>query len=194
METPEKLVRTNVRELRRQRDHTVRSLSALLGQLGRPILPSGITKIEDGTRRVDVGDLVALAVALGVHPNRLLLPVDDTTDEVALTPAVRAATAPAWNWAAGRVPLLTVDEDWTDAERHWRLHDDFRRHALPAWQREMDDHTAVRAARDVFEGITEVIGRDGHARTAEAAVLRRDLARLVAEVEALIGDDDGQRQ
>lgn len=52
----------------------VRELSARLEALGRPILPSGITKIEQGSRRVDVDDLVALAQALEVSPMRLLLP------------------------------------------------------------------------------------------------------------------------
>ncbi|MGW3486515.1 helix-turn-helix domain-containing protein [Streptomyces sp. NPDC001054] len=51
---------------------TVRELSARLEELGRPILPSGISKIEHGLRRVDVDDLVALAMALEVTPNRLL--------------------------------------------------------------------------------------------------------------------------
>src|SRR3954454_23683106 len=41
---------------------------------GRPILASGLGKIESGERRVDVDDLVALAVALDVSPVRLLLP------------------------------------------------------------------------------------------------------------------------
>ena len=39
-------------------------------EVGRPILPSGIIKIEKGTRQVD--DLAALALTLGVAPNRLM--------------------------------------------------------------------------------------------------------------------------
>lgn len=50
----------------------VRELSARLEDLGRPILPSGITKIEQGTRRVDVDDLMALAQVLDVTPSQLL--------------------------------------------------------------------------------------------------------------------------
>jgi len=82
METPESTVARNVAELREQRGHTVRSLAAVLDErLGRKILASGITKIENHARGVDVGDLVALAIALGVNPNRLLLPVDDEGQE-----------------------------------------------------------------------------------------------------------------
>lgn len=51
----------------------VRELSEQLGAIGRPMLPSAITKIETGQRRVDVDDLVALAEVLDVAPQRLLV-------------------------------------------------------------------------------------------------------------------------
>ena len=54
----------------------VRELAARLRDVGRPIAPSGITKIEQGTRRVDVDDLVGLAAALEVSPNQLLVDPD----------------------------------------------------------------------------------------------------------------------
>lgn len=68
-------VAANVKTLRGR--IPVRELSARLEQLGRPILPSGITKIEQGARRVDVDDLAALAEAFDVSPYRLLLPGAD---------------------------------------------------------------------------------------------------------------------
>lgn len=113
METgsPGEYVAQNVRRLRARRGMTVRDLSARLGEIGRPVLPSGITKIEQGQRRVDVDDLVALALALGVNPNALLLPNGDhlppfgTVREVGLTSTVRANWFRAWGWAAGDQPL-----------------------------------------------------------------------------------------
>lgn len=111
---------------------TVRELSARLSKLGRPILPSGITKIEQGSRRVDVDDLVALAVALKVTPTRLLLgpPPTDGPDDPAheeawewvdwedsqgnkrapipllrLAPELAMEPWEAWPWALGEVPL-----------------------------------------------------------------------------------------
>jgi transcriptional regulator with XRE-family HTH domain len=111
---------------------TVRELSARLTKLGRPILPSGITKIEQGTRRVDVDDLVALAVALKVTPTRLLLgppptdgPHDPAHEEawewadwedsqgrkrqpiplIRLAPELALEPWDAWPWALGEVPL-----------------------------------------------------------------------------------------
>lgn len=96
---------SNVRQLRERRGLTVRQLSARLTELGRPILPSGITKIEQGQRRVDADDLVALAVALGVTPNRLLLTGQVADDTVRLTPAVEVSQVAAWWWATGEQRL-----------------------------------------------------------------------------------------
>jgi transcriptional regulator with XRE-family HTH domain len=97
--------------LRRLRDGlTLSQLSERLTKMGRPILPSGLSKIEQGDRSVDVDDLMALAVALGVAPNRLLL--TGTADEgtpVALTETVRAREGAAWWWATGEEPLRTWD-------------------------------------------------------------------------------------
>lgn len=90
---------------------TVRGLSAELDRLGHPLLASGVTKVENGERRVDVGDLVALALALGVSPLTLLLPAEP--GEVALTPEVRAGWRAAWRWAVGEAPL---DGEWPKGE------------------------------------------------------------------------------
>lgn len=102
METTEEIVKQNVRRLREERRHTVRSLSARLGELGRPILPSGITKIEDGSRRVDVGDLVALARALDVSPATLLMPAEP---EIENDEHAWKAWEARWRWAHGEGPL-----------------------------------------------------------------------------------------
>jgi transcriptional regulator with XRE-family HTH domain len=95
----------NVQRLRKLRGLTVRDLSARLTEVGHPVLPSVVSKTELGQRRVDVDDLVALAVTLGVTPNRLLLPgaVDD--DTVMLTPNVEASQIGAWWWATGEQRL-----------------------------------------------------------------------------------------
>jgi transcriptional regulator with XRE-family HTH domain len=67
--------RTVAKQVKRTRERnglTVQQLSKRVKAVGRPILPSGITKIELGMRRVDVDDLVALAAALDAIPNDLL--------------------------------------------------------------------------------------------------------------------------
>lgn len=193
----------NVAALREIRRHSVRSLSALLGELGRPILPSGVSKIERQLRSVDVGDLVALAVALGVNPNRLLLPVDAPGEEIALTPTVTATHSQAWAWAQGSSPLLATVPDDTDPRVAL---DDFRRHVLPVDERLREDHTAVRAAYDVLGELRKLLELQSVDDSTPAGLrwsierrggspekLRRALARLVAEVDDVIGDDDAGR-
>ncbi|MSO78183.1 MAG: XRE family transcriptional regulator [Acidimicrobiia bacterium] len=102
-------VAENVKKLRGR--IPVRELSRRLGDLGRPMLPSAITKIEQGTRRVDADDLIALAIVLDVTPNRLLLmdreQAVEAGGDVDLVPAKRVLWREAWEWATGE---QTLDE------------------------------------------------------------------------------------
>ncbi|MEA2202977.1 MAG: hypothetical protein QOI89_3690, partial [Solirubrobacteraceae bacterium] len=66
-------VAQRVNELRHARKLTLRDLAGKLRELGRPIQLSALSKIEKGQRRVDTDDLVALALALGVSPDSILL-------------------------------------------------------------------------------------------------------------------------
>lgn len=65
-------VRTNLAAMRKQRGLTLRDLSELMKQAGRPMAHNTISEIERGARRVDVDDLVSLSSALGVTPMYLL--------------------------------------------------------------------------------------------------------------------------
>jgi transcriptional regulator with XRE-family HTH domain len=65
-------VAAQIRWERERKQLSLQQLSDRLTKAGRPILPSGISKIEQGDRRVDVDDLVALADALGTAPGALL--------------------------------------------------------------------------------------------------------------------------
>jgi transcriptional regulator with XRE-family HTH domain len=105
-DSPHARVARNVRLLRKRRGLTVRDLSAQLGQLGHPILPSVVSKIELGQRRVAVEDLLALALALDVSPNRLLFTETARPDRaVTLTGKVSRSEADVWRWAVGEDPL-----------------------------------------------------------------------------------------
>jgi transcriptional regulator with XRE-family HTH domain len=96
----------NVKQLREDRKLTIRDLAGKMTEdLGRKILPSGIVKIEQGERGVDADDLVALALALGVTPNRLLLTGGVPDESVALTPTQQASAVSAWWWATGQQRL-----------------------------------------------------------------------------------------
>ncbi len=107
---------------------SVRALSARLGELGRPILASGINKVEQGQRRVDTDELIAFAVALGVNPNALLLPAIADGTMLELLPGVAVTADKAWKWADGREPLKEpFDED---------DHADFQMRARPKGRRQ----------------------------------------------------------
>ena len=80
-----------------------RGPAASLKALGHPINQSAITRIERGERKVTLGEVVALAVALDVAPIYLFLPIDE--DRVSLTPTKEVNAAVARQWAAGIRPL-----------------------------------------------------------------------------------------
>jgi transcriptional regulator with XRE-family HTH domain len=67
----------NVKALREARGLTQTDVSDRMGAIGRPLLPTGVLKVEQGNRRVDVDDLVALALVFDVPPDELLGPLDE---------------------------------------------------------------------------------------------------------------------
>lgn len=95
-------VRANVTRYRTSAALSFAELSRRLEDAGRPIAPLGLRRIESGARRVDVDDLVALAVVLGVNANALLMPeVIGTGLRRAVTGAGEVSTDAAWHWARG---------------------------------------------------------------------------------------------
>ncbi len=96
-----------------------------------------LSKMELGQRRVDVDDLVALAVALDVSPNRLLLPVTaNRNTEFALTPNADTTKAAAWSWATGDrelpVDIWRADDfHGLDLGRRMRFEEENRPHDPP---------------------------------------------------------------
>ncbi|HZR53647.1 MAG TPA: helix-turn-helix transcriptional regulator [Streptosporangiaceae bacterium] len=94
----------NLRRIRLERGLSYAELARRLARIGHPILDTGLLKIEKGDRRVDVDDLVALALALGVTPNRLMLPDVDLPGapaEAGLTEIVKGRPSWLWEWAQG---------------------------------------------------------------------------------------------
>jgi transcriptional regulator with XRE-family HTH domain len=69
-------VKAQIRRIRERNGWSLQDLSDRLTEVGRPIVASGLSKIERGDRRVDVDDLVALAAALDTIPNDLLYEPD----------------------------------------------------------------------------------------------------------------------
>lgn len=95
-----------VKVLRDKRNLTFAELSRKLDDLGRPIPPLGLRRIEAGDRRIDVDDLVALALALEVSPLALLLPGVASDTPAAVVPGGdEYGPARIWEWGIGKWPL-----------------------------------------------------------------------------------------
>jgi hypothetical protein len=110
---------------------SLRDLADELAKIGHPISADGLSKIETGKRRVDVDDLVALAIALDVSPARLLLPAGKPDDEVTLTKKVTAKWESAWAWAQGERALPEGNGRWlSDVPLN------------PAWEAEVNERAA----------------------------------------------------
>ncbi|MGY1705523.1 helix-turn-helix domain-containing protein [Geodermatophilus sp. SYSU D00697] len=108
-----------IRDLRHARGLDLRGLSEKLAEEGRPIKLGQLSKLELGQRRVDVDDLVALAVVLNVSPNQLLMPATSGRDDdtVSLTPGhSRVPWQRAWQWACGDLWLDDEQRPTTDDE------------------------------------------------------------------------------
>lgn len=154
MTQPSARVGQSVAELRRSRGLTTRALSERLDELGHRIPQSSISKIEAGKRTVDADDLVALAIALGTTPNRLLFGDRAGINGVALTPKVSTTGHRAWAWATGQFPLTsTYQEGMTEPE----IFDDFSRHTRPLDFRLRRQHPAARAAHRLAGVIDNLI-------------------------------------
>lgn len=92
----------NVKALREKRRLTYADLSRILDDLGRPIPPLGLRRIEAGGRRIDLDDLAALALALEVSPLAILLP----SEASALIPdGEEYSHERLWDWGIGKWPL-----------------------------------------------------------------------------------------
>lgn len=99
-----RIVADNVKRLRGDLQYV--KLAERLAGIGRPIPTLGLRKIESYERRVDVDDLVALAVALGVSPITLLMPYTAAMDDEAAATGLGHSTArELWQWLTAAAPI-----------------------------------------------------------------------------------------
>lgn len=142
-------VRKNIRRIRDAKGVSANELSEALRRLNRPIPPLGISRIENGQRRVDVDDLVAIASALGVSPATLLMPAtndDDSEvregDNVALSAWNKPIGAVwTWEWLTAAHPLVSGTRMTS-----------FVQHAWPAWERDQFDAQVAEEIRKKRRG------------------------------------------
>ena len=194
--------RDRIQQLREDQRLSYAELSRRLEELQRPIPPLGLRRIEDGTRRVDVDDLTAIAVALGVSPITLLTPdATEAGESVVATGVHRDLTAEElWKWLRAEGPI-------SGAELDGAARIAFMGAAVPAWRsREWGQGAmALIELRRLELEIEAGGGRDVGRRLAELAeaVGRKDLAVLAYELNdeplneargvLLGGSNDGDR-
>lgn len=133
----------NVKRLREQHGLSYAELSRTLEEIGRPIPPLGLRRIETGDRRIDTDDLVALAIALRSSPVTFLSPNSDDPDSgVPVTGMASPVEAKSlWEWLVAERP------PW---DRGGRMAADDRidwwKNALPYWRRAQLSEGLVRLA------------------------------------------------
>lgn len=113
---------------------TQRALAQQVTSLGVRMAPSAVAKIEDGSRRVDVDDLVVLAVALNAPVARLLVGDFEQAfdgEPVPLTPTRAVDPARAWSFATGQAALPDF-HDPEDRRPATQVREEAFRDALPA--------------------------------------------------------------
>lgn len=184
-------VAVNVSLLRMKRGLSQQELSARLGKLGRPMLPSALSKIESHDRGVDVDDLVALAVALGVNPSRLLLPFAAWEEDVRVTPDMSVPAWAAWQWADGSNPLPTLSrEDGYNTEDD---REDFELHSRPKELRREQRHPLMRTMNELMWSVRRVIAHAPKVPAGTLAGARRNLQRVADVLDVIEEQADGQR-
>jgi transcriptional regulator with XRE-family HTH domain len=67
----QKYAAEQIARFRKAQRLTYVELAQRLEQIGRPLRVLALQRIENGNRRIDVDDLLALSVALGVYPHQL---------------------------------------------------------------------------------------------------------------------------
>ncbi|CAN3126257.1 helix-turn-helix domain-containing protein [Mycobacterium sp. smrl_JER01] len=169
-------VRENIRRIRDDvRGLSQAALSERLRDLGRPIPPLGIHRIENGDRRVDVDDLIAIAVALDVSPISMLTPnASDRAESVAITAVEGALTAEQlWKWLCAERPLRHVTDGMELLE--------FIRAATPLWR-----------SRQYADGVLHLLelNRIEKAMNSDDQEVAADARRRFEEIRAKYDGDD----
>jgi transcriptional regulator with XRE-family HTH domain len=124
-------VAANIARMRKGLGYTQQDLSTLLSDIGRPIPTASIGRIESGDRRVEVDDVVAIALCLETSPLAILLPhTSDPNDRPEITGSGPAESAyRVWLWGSGIEPL----DPSGDAEDIANQYSAFHFYAHPWW-------------------------------------------------------------
>ncbi|MDP9430886.1 MAG: helix-turn-helix transcriptional regulator [Actinomycetota bacterium] len=144
-------VTQNLRRLREERGVTLSGLSDRMGELGQPLGMTGLSKIENGRRGIDLDELVALARALEVPPLLLVFPLG-VQEAVEVLPGANVETWAAAKWFTGEAPFPgTEDEVCVGSDpptTYFRVQDEL----IEKWRRVRERVDEVRGAHIVGQG------------------------------------------
>ncbi|WP_345181439.1 helix-turn-helix transcriptional regulator [Streptomyces lavendulae] len=183
-----KRVAANIERVRKARHLKQKDVSDALGAIGRATLTTVVSKIERGERRIDVDDVVAIALALNVSPLTLLMPDEADDQPVKLTDGWEVSSRTAWAWALGREPAMDPTPDGypigpgddsvtageTDVQRqeYDRLRSEYLALALPQGLQRAAERPAVRLARQIEELVADIASDTADDAAGRAALLR----------------------
>lgn len=180
-------VAANIARLRKRSGMTSRELAGRLTAAGRSVSQSSVTRMERAERIVTADDLAALAVAFGVSPAALLLPLEDSPEAaVDVTGAGRVSADAAWSWASGERPL--AGEDTRTAAMEYALA------SLPPNRREARQHPAGQAAEAARADVARLVAAapvwvEGASVVADLADrARASLQHVQAEVDRAVAE------
>lgn len=194
-------VAKNIKRIRNARQLDQKAVSARLAEVGRPMLPTVVSKIERGERRIDVDDLIAFALALNVAPVALLLPPKWNDDRVPLTPDVSLTARTAWLWAEGRSPAndwatgaVQATADYDEAEdaherEFFKQREEYESLTHPPERRRAAQHPANAAADTTSAMVGRLVraveGGDKAAVERQLRITKNRLAQLQNEIEQI---------
>ena len=165
--------RRNIMRLRTTAGLSLAELSARMTG-DRQISLSGLSKIENGGRKLDVDDLVAIAAALDVTPLAILFGTSPDPDEHVQAGGTAMEASSLWSWAVGDLPLLDNDRRG------------FQARSLPWWLNVRAVSQADVIDSDDHEAVQRVL-REAHDRLEEERLVEERMETLKAEQR------DGQR-
>ncbi len=175
--SPEQVLARELRVWRERRGLTAQQLAdRMKGKLSR----QAISKIENGDRRVTLDEAAGLALALGVPPVLLTLPLGREST-VELLPGYEVPTWHAVKWWVGEVGQDGFDDAGTSVLGYFRDHDEL-----------IGVITYNRRAETGLAGGFEERLRDLRKNMRRANVLPPELPEDLADVDQEEGPEDGR--
>src|SRR4051795_4236757 len=100
--TVRRVLGDNIKRIRQVRDMTVRDLAARLKPLGLSLAPSGVSEVENATRKMAADELLVFAIALKTSVIDLLMPPDG--ESLTVANSIEMGTDDLYGWLRGDQP------------------------------------------------------------------------------------------